>query len=182
VIYREAYLNPGNLFPGAGAINRVIGLSADDIHKLGAEASGSHESAAPEWITGICEQVAYKVSEVSDQMDREGERLSRLSPQVAATFLEGFEEFFDTVTDYLINIEAHFLEVASHGVPKSVVGGALIDIAANFGFDLPHETLARPDMEALLQTEEALAGYEPGHPERLAAVLGRFMQIKRTLG
>lgn len=197
-IYKAAYLNLGNLFPGPGAINRVIGLTADKITSEGLKLLASQEFATPERITETFEDVAYLVSEVSDQMDRQAEKME---PEQASTFLAGFEEFYDSLTDYLIDREDELLKAASTspeqaqeelteqsmdfelnvGVTDAEIGRELIDIGANFGFDIPDEALELPQMQALVKTEIGLASYEPGHPQTLAALLQQFMKIKHVM-
>jgi hypothetical protein len=197
-IYKAAYLNLGNLFGGAGAINRVIGLTADGITKLGLKLMASEEFATPDGIAEYFEDVAYMVSEVSDQMERQAEKMES---EQATTFLKGFEEFYDSLTDYLIDREDELQKIAARsseetqeevdenametsldiGVTEAEIGREFVDIGANFGFDIPDESLSGEQMKPLIYTEIALANYKPGNPGDLANVLKMFMKVKYVL-
>jgi len=196
-IYRNAYLNLGNLFPGPGAINRVIGLTADDISKIGLGLMQSAEFAEPGKISEVFDEVALKVATVGDQMDRQAEKMA---PETAKVFLGGFEDFFDNIEDYLIDREHELVKAASAGpgssgeemmdedsaewagVTEAEIGRELVDIGANFGFDIPPESLGNDTMAALVRSEIDLASYKPGNPEALAGTLAQFVKIKSILG
>jgi hypothetical protein len=197
-IYKAAYLNLGNLFGGAGAINRVIGLTADEITKLGLKLMASTDFATPESIAEQFEHVAYLVSEVSDRMEHQAEKMD---PEQAQTFLQGFEEFYNSLTDYLIDREDELQKAAARtpesaqeevdedsmldelpvGVTEAEIGREFVDIGANFGFDIPDQALESQQMQSLVFTEIALASYQPGNPGELAKVLRQFMQVKHVL-
>ena len=193
-VYKAAYLNFGNLFPGAGAINRVIGLTADDIIGTGLEWLKTGELASEEEIEAIFDHVAYKIGEKSDQT--EGQILAllhqgKIQQQGADRFLNGLEEFFDEISDYLIDRQDDFIERAEvvqdesgetyGGVLKAEVGYDLIQIGNNFGFDIPIEPVEPTHMEILLQTEQFLAGYQPGDTGNLIGVLTNFLSLKNIL-
>lgn len=206
-IYRNAYLNLGNLFPGPGAINRVIGLTADGITKIGLGLMQSADFAEPGKISEVFDEVALMVATVGDQMDRQAEKMD---PKTAKVFLGGFEDFFDNIEDYLIDREHELVKAASAvsgdvggvgdvgaasssdammddvpefaGVTEAEIGRELVDIGANFGFDIPPESLGNDTMAALVKSEIDLASYKPGNPEALAGTLSQFVKIKSIMG
>ncbi len=196
-IYKKAYLNLGNLFPGAGAINRVIGLTADKISNIAAALIASQEWATPEKISETFDEVAYIISESSDQMERQAEKMSQ---DVSQTFLGGFEEFSDNIEDYLIDREDELIKSAitqeqgqeeldefsmeqdiTIGVTEAQIGHELMDIAANFGFDIPDEALQSKEMQQLIFTEVFLSNYTPGNTDELANALAHFMSLKAIM-
>ena len=67
------------------------------------------------------------------------------------------------------------------GVTEAQIGRELIDIGANFGFDLPDEALESEDMLTLIRTEIYLANYSPGNDGELAKALALFMKVKHQM-
>jgi len=195
-IYNKAYLNPGNLFPGAGAINRVIGLTADNILAIGQRLVASQDFANEATISGPLTEVFNIVSSSREQMLRQAQKMS---PGQATNFLAGFNDFTNSINAYLKNMEIELTASSSDanaiaseggtaevwertvGVPVALIGRELIDIAANFGFDLPDQALESPQMEALIETETALSNYQGGNPQVLGEILKRFINMKHIL-
>jgi hypothetical protein len=178
-IYGKAYLNLANLFFEPGAINRVIGLSADPIAHLGEWLMTSGQTAATEGeIENIFDQMGDILTRLQDQMNRAAERMER---ETAEVFLDGFEEFWTELDVYLADLEKGFLK-SLPAVPHWAIGEELLEIAANFGFDLPGDSLPRSTTETLIQTETFLADYAPGNTEALTRILARFVSLQADLG
>jgi hypothetical protein len=194
-IYKAAYLNFGNLFPGPSGINRVIGLTADDIYNLGAKWMDVWEGASVQEIEGIFEAVALLISTQSDQTEGQAmQALSqkKISPQGAGEFIRGLEDFFDNITDYLIDMEDTFVQQAEEiqaqpgpykfgAVWKANVAKEIMDIGANFGFDIPLASVGQEHMGTLIKVEQFLASYKGGDPANLTKVLGEFMKLQSIL-
>lgn len=191
-IYRAAYLNVANLFPGPGAINRVIGLTADRIADIGQGLVESDDFADSEEILQVFEDVQELIRATSEQTERTSK---------SKTFVEGFEDFTQNVAAYLdargwelaqtaarsgeepedLLQDATPMDVVDAGVTNAEIGRELIDIAANFGFDLPDQPIDSEHMEALIQAEIYFANYTGGKPEELAEVLKNFLSQKAIL-
>lgn len=196
-IYARAYLNPGNLFPGSGSVNRVIGLTADRITQLGANLLRSDGFAQPDQILDVFEQVEEIVDASVAQMERQA---NKMGSTTSSTFLEDFDLFAENIRYYLDARGKELAAIAERdpeeldlssmdttedvlvGVTDAQIGRELIDIGANFGFDLPPEALESDHMQALIKTEILLANYQPGNPQRLAEILVRFMNVKNLMG
>ena len=189
--YKAAYLNPGNLFPGPGAINRIIGLTADPIEDRGKAMAKSDEGVSAAEIEAVFDWVAIMISEKTDQTEGRiikalGERTIR--PETANTFLEGMEEFYDNITDYLLDLEENYLDRAREaeagkgpGVLASEIGQELIFIGSNFGFDLPIGQIEEGHIEVLIHTEQLLADYTGNNTGALVDTLRQFMRLKSIL-
>ena len=97
-IYKRAYLNLGNLFPGAGAINRAIGLTADRISTRGLGLVASNDFAQSDKILKVFDEVSDLVESMSDQMERQA---SKFKTSTSRTFLADFDLFRKNILYYL---------------------------------------------------------------------------------
>lgn len=194
-IYKSAYLNFGNLFAGSGGINRVIGLTADDIYNAGAVWSASDDMTNSKEIGDLFDWVALKISEKSDQTELQILKLynqQKISEDARDRFLSGLENFFDNICDYLIDVEQEYFDRAQEieqqqgpykfgGVWKSEVGRELMDIGANFGFDIPINAVGSEHMKTLLDAEIFLSTYKGGNLIGLSNILSKFLQLQNIL-
>ena len=192
-IYKAAYLNFGNLFGGAGGINRVIGLTADDIYNAGAKLLGSQETASPDEIENLFDWVAQMIANKSDQTESQiwtAFKHHQINEEGVNRFLTGMEEFFDNISDYLIDVEEDLVSQAEiqkregnlfGGVLKSQIGHILLEIGANFGFDLPINAVGNDHMETLLKAEIFLSQYDGKNPGILIEVLSKFLELQNIL-
>lgn len=143
-IYKKLYLHPDNLFAGPGSMNRLIGLSADPVRRLGEGmvADGDVEIE----VDKVYEEVMDCVSGAAARaVPDHGER-AKLLAGVASTVLEAVKS------------------LAADGggkVPSEEAGDLVIDIGLNFGFDLidgrvPEDVDVKDRQARLLKCEEAL--------------------------
>lgn len=183
-IYDALYLNAGNLFAGPGAVNRVIGLTADTLEGIGREYLNNDSQISAVKIEQIFEKVAYIISQKSDQMEQVAEK-SHYSEEREQRFLDGLDDFFDTISDYLVDAEFELLQRIESGeeVLAFEVGWIIMEIGANFGFDIPLVTMSGDPrhMEVLIQAEQFFSQYQGGRPEELAHIMRNLMGLKQSL-
>jgi hypothetical protein len=185
-VYKAIYLNFGNLFAGPGAVNRVIGLTADDITSKGLALLSQNVPIDESEIERNFDEVALLIANKSDQTEAQAfiaNKQHRLDDEGLERFIEGHEHFFDTISDYLIDAEDAFTGRVERGesVLASEIGNIFIEIGANFGFDIPLEGVGKEHMEVFIETEQFLASYNGSNTGGLATVLAKFMQLANIL-
>jgi hypothetical protein len=186
-VYKTVYLNAGNLFAGPGGVNRVIGLTADDIEQTGLTLMKSDEKfTSPEKIEEIFDYVARLIAEKTDQTEATIEiakNKDKIEEEGKETFLGGLDEFFDNISNYLIDVEDAFTDRVEEGTPvlASEVGQVLVEVGTNFGFDIPLEPLPQEHMVTLINVEKFLSQYKGGDSSNLAETLQAFVKLKNIL-
>jgi hypothetical protein len=179
-VYTAAYLNPGNLFAGPSAVNRIIGLTADRIQVLGATPMGTEPEAAIKKIFGT---VATLVSNEVAKSEAQAGRLvadGRLNAGERDEFLRDVDAFHAHFADYLDGTEDRLLEAVDEGADddllRSLLAAEAGDISAGFGFDLP-SVAAPASLPTLIEVETFLAAYSGGRIDQLAATLDKFLKL-----
>ena len=158
-IYKHLYLNARNLFPGPGAVNQMIGFTADPIIKFGMELKKEGEKLVS--IDSVADQLSAIVEARVRQIRKKGTKLKAGKTR----FLEGHGGYFDNVKDYIAQL--HQLWHDEYGEedekdPTSVVApsGKLAERTTELGDNLGFDSLPGDDVASrqapLLEFETAV--------------------------
>lgn len=190
-VYRTLYLNKGNLFAGPGAVNRIIGLTADKIIAAGEKAKAMKVGLTKEYVKDAFTDVLKLIDDCADKQE---EQAGRMNDAIAETFLENVANFRDTITTYIFNARDALLNRFAQGgggmqtEPPSPqdLGKEIVDIGNNFCFDIPllpasHVEEAKKAMPILIKAENFLSAYSGGNTGELIHVLKDFLLLPDLL-
>ncbi|SFH00946.1 protein of unknown function [Duganella sp. CF458] len=180
-IYNKLYLNPHNLFPAAGGVNRAIGLSADKVTAIGLRLRSTGEAEVS--VQAIIREVK---TVVNDNIDAMSKMAGKMSGETRTNYLSGLAAYNLNLNSYLNSLELLWKEM--HGLrsdsnatyaESADLASDVIDVGANLGFDviLAHNVAERQAALVEAETKMQPSQFTSGRHE-LTRIMSNFLESR----